>query len=73
MKQALTFIASCYSVKDVNKMKEARLKLWNRRTMKKTAKKALPLVHFRQLKQTLRKMLRGLTWNPPNVDQTEYG
>ena len=43
MNQATRFIASCYSVQGVSNMTEARLKVWNRKAMKKTANKAPPL------------------------------
>ena len=83
MKQATAFITSCYSVKDVNNMTEARLKLWNRRAMKNTAKKAPPLCSLppttAAFKENVKRAhLQAAIWisatgDPPNVVPTEYG
>ena len=83
MQQATSFITSCYSVKGAKTMTEARIKLWNRRAMKKTARKAPPLCSLppttAAFKENVKRAhLQAAIWinatdDPPNVDSTEYG
>ena len=82
IEQATSFMATCYSVQAAN-MTEARVKVWQTRTMKKTAKKALPLCSlpptsacFRE--NVKRAHLQAAIWrnaegDPPNVDPTHFG
>ena len=83
MQQATSFITSCYSVKGAKTMTEARIKLWNKRAMKNTARKAPPLCSLppttAAFKQNVKRAhLQAAIWikateDPPNVDPTEYG
>ena len=83
MNQATRFIASCYSVQGVSNMTEARLKVWNRKAMKKTANKAPPLCSLppttAAFKENVKRAhLQAAVWisatsDPPNVDTTKYG
>ena len=82
LKEATHFMSACYSA-PASDMSKARIKVWNTRTMKKTAKKATPLCSLPPptagfTENSKRAHLQTSLWrraldDPPNVNATDFG